>query len=149
MVNVRRILVATDFSEGASRALEIAAYYAGKLSADLLLVHVHMPPTVIAPDGYVFPDVIDDVEVKKELRAALERTAERTRVLGAPSVEPVFLEGQPWSEILRLAKDRGVDLIVLGTHGRSGLPRLLLGSVADKVIRNAPCPVLAVGPKSA
>jgi len=113
---VREILAATDFSELADAAVTVAREYASGLGARLHLVHV-------APSGEL------------ELSDLVAR-------LAAAGVAAI--PGDPAEEIVRYARVRGIDLIVVGTHGRHGFTRRLLGSVADKVLRQAPCPVLAV-----
>jgi len=87
------------------------------------------------------PDVADLIA---QLQTGLRQAAARARELGATAVETKLVEGVAWPEIVAAAKTQGCDLIVMGTQGRSGLSHLLLGSVAEKVVRHAPCPVMAV-----
>jgi nucleotide-binding universal stress UspA family protein len=141
---IQRILLATDFSPTSNRALEYAASLASSLSARLLILHV-MPEMVAAgPDGLVFlnPSNFDDVEA--QLETAIGDAKRRAESLGASSTEVLLIQGRAWQEIVRVAADRSCDLIVMGTHGLSGFEHLLLGSVAEKVLRKAPCPVMTI-----
>ncbi len=137
------ILAAIDFSEGSDAALACARMIAERFGARLHLLHVIEDPGVAAagPDGYVV-----DVHT---LREALQADAEQklADLLAAHPGVPVTAEvvfGRPAATIARVAADRGTDLVVVGTHGRSGFSRLMLGSVAERVLRLAPCPVLTV-----
>jgi nucleotide-binding universal stress UspA family protein len=138
------ILVATDFSEHADRALAYAAELAVGLEAELRLLHaVSIPALGIPAMGVSYPAMEDSiVKEAKEALAALEvRYRGRVRIAGT------HLEvGDPRDVIDRVAEETRADLIVMGTHGRRGLRRVLLGSVAEAVVRSAPCPVLIVRP---
>jgi nucleotide-binding universal stress UspA family protein len=138
---IRSILVAHDFGETAQRALEFALALAGPLGAR---VNVLFAYDVLA---YGFPEApamaIDTTQIERAARTALEGVVSRARQSGV-TVECLLRKGPPWKEIDAAAKDTGADLIVIGTHGRHGLARALLGSVAEKVVRTAPCPVLTV-----
>lgn len=119
----RQILVATDFSDSAEAALAVAAEYARALHADLHVFHVFSR---------------DEVEVTRLLSEAASRAGSEIKVtVGGAG-------GNPAEEILRYAGHHPIDLIVVGTHGRTGVSRVLLGSVADRVIRGSTCPVLVV-----
>lgn len=121
----RQVMLATDFSECSAEAARVAAEYAGQLGARLHIVHV------VWPTGDPTP------------RAHLDRLAQELSA-SAPVVTAVE-SGIPMAEqIVRYADRHGVDLIVMGTHGRTGVSRVLLGSVAERVIRTASCPVLTV-----
>jgi nucleotide-binding universal stress UspA family protein len=122
-MRVREILAATDFSTLGDAAVRVAREYAACFDARVHLVHV-------APSGELgIPELL-------------------ARIAGesGPTVPITFaaISGDPAEEIVRYARARGIDLIVVGTHGRSGFTRLLLGSVAERVLRQAPCPVLTV-----
>jgi len=139
----RKLLCPTDFSEGARHALRTAIEMSDG-EAELVLAHVWHPPYFYGPET-TFPDALA-ADFRVDAERELERwTAEATK-LGAKRVAPVFLVGAPWNEIVRLAEVDGADLIVMGTHGRTGLKHVLLGSVAEKVVRHAHCPVLVVRP---
>jgi nucleotide-binding universal stress UspA family protein len=138
MIPVRAILHPTDFSERSRQALAVARALARDHGARLIVLHVApidiaYGGTIAAPvDPRYYQDALDE-----------EMAALRTSDLPSP-VEPLLLRGEPAAEIVRAAQEHGCDLIVIGTHGRTGLPRLLLGSVAEGVMRRAQCPVLTV-----
>lgn len=138
----KRILCAIDFSEQARHALLEAAEQARRSDADLELLHVHAPPVT---DGEVFPpqdDVPETGLVELERTVATWRT--EAEALARKPVRAAVLPGDAAVEIARMAAEHRVDLVVLGTHGRKGLARLVLGSVAERVVREAPCDVLVV-----
>jgi len=142
----QNILVATDFSEHAQRALDHAVELARMCNAAIHIVHSHALPMVYTPDGVVMGPLWNEADVRTDLSKGLEKVVADVRARGVPEVTSQLLEGQAWQEIVKAASDGGADLIVLGTHGRSGLKHLLLGSVAEHVVRKATCPVLTVGP---
>lgn len=138
------ILVATDFSTGAAHATDMAIDYAKKFGAKLVLVHAYDTP-ITAPvfgEGYVLPDGLLD-EIRK---AARDKVEEAAREVGAAGVacEGVAVESPAAIAVVEEARERQADLIVMGTRGLTGLKHLALGSVAERVVRTAPCPVLAV-----
>jgi nucleotide-binding universal stress UspA family protein len=136
------ILVATDFTESAQCALDLAVEMCRKFAADLTLVHCWEAPSYSYGGGlYVPVDLITPIE-KGASRALEEALTElKKRIPGAKSV---LRTGSAWEEILVAAAAIQADLIVVGTHGRRGLNRALLGSVAEKVVRMAEMPVLTV-----
>jgi nucleotide-binding universal stress UspA family protein len=138
MLPIRTILHPTDFSPQSACGYQMACALARDYGARLVLLHVH-PPELIYGEGYVLPP--DPAAVLKELRQELDG-------LSAPEpgirVDRAVKEGDPVMEILATARETGCDLIVMGTHGRTGVGRLLMGSVAEAVLRKAPCPVLTV-----
>jgi universal stress protein A len=145
MTLITRILVPTDFSECAKRSLEYAVELAAKLSASLLLTHVYLPPIVYMPEGvWAMPNGM--ASVHDQLEQALQRLAAQVRQRSARPADVALVEGEPAKEIIKTARAQACDLIVIGTHGRGGLGHLVLGSVAEKVVRGASCPVLTVGP---
>jgi nucleotide-binding universal stress UspA family protein len=139
MLPISNILFPTDFSERAKNAFHLAAALARDHRATLTLLHVReIPALPLAEFGAVPPvDVPSRTEVMDRL-AAFEPTDESI------SLEYLLADGSPAEEIVRVAEDRHCDLIVMGTHGRTGLGRLLMGSVAEEVMRKAPCPVLTL-----
>lgn len=142
MSTIRHILVAHDFSDVAEAALETALAIAGPLQARVTLLHAYEVVT------YVFPEsVVATADLTAQVRGAAEEglanVAERARKTGI-RVDTVLRQGVAWNEIDAAALDLKCDLIVMGTHGRRGLSHALLGSVAEKVVRTAPCPVLTV-----
>jgi universal stress protein A len=140
-MNIKHILVPVDFSESTQSVVRDALELAGKFSARITLYHVLQP--VFPPVGEL--DVTFDKrdramqdEAEKRLRELAGSTASKTKVNTA--MEP----GIPWDRIVNRASKYNVDLIVMGTHGRSGLKHLWLGSVAERVVQHAPCSVMVV-----
>jgi universal stress protein A len=144
MTPFKKILVPTDFSEGAERAVRLASDLSYRFAAPLTLVYVFEPADFPLPSGYV---VFSSQQFERMVAAFEQRLAQGHRTAldaGANRVTTRLLRGSPPAEIAQFAEDGEFDLIVMGTHGRSGLKHLLLGSVAERVLRSAPCPVLTV-----
>ena len=143
-MEIKKILFATDFSEGSSSALPYAVDIAKRYGAKLYFVHVIYD--VATTSGWYVPHVsMDELykDMEKNAKAELEKSfIEEMR--GFKDVEHVVLKGTPYEELARFAEENKVDLIVIGTHGRKGLDRMLFGSTAEQVVRHAPCPVLTV-----
>ena len=145
MSRIRRILHPTDFSKASSAAYKRAVDMAKGNRAELLLVHVLPPAVPMMADGYVSPQVYEDMANatraygQKHL-TALVRKAKQAGV----RVKSLLLEGIPHERIATAARSKKADLLVIGTHGRTGLAKLFLGSVASRVLAVAPCPVLTV-----
>jgi len=135
-MNIKKILFATDFSTTSEAALKYATALARDSGAMLLIVHAEEPmPPLVAGEVYMLMSTFPN----PELQILLDKVV--------PSDDSVrcehrLLTGMPADEIVRFAEEENVDLIVMGTHGRTGLRRLLLGSTAEAVLRRAPCPVL-------
>lgn len=142
---MKRIVCATDFSERAVAAERHAARLARALGAELVLAHVGTEAPLWR-EGFYTPDVRAVFEGQRKWAA--DTLGARVEALAAQGVAArvVVRVGLPWEEIVRLAAEEHADMIVMGTQGRTGLDRLLLGSVAERVIRRAPCPVLTVPP---
>ncbi|MGQ0550972.1 MAG: universal stress protein [Armatimonadota bacterium] len=143
-IKVRRILVPTDFSSGAQAALNWASALAGTFGAEMLLLHVlDVRLAAIAglpPDLAAMPAVDELVQsVSAEAEQQMQALAARF-----PDARTILKEGVPRVIILEVAKAEGADLIVLGTHGRTGLSHVLFGSVAEHVVRHSHVPVLTV-----
>lgn len=142
----KRICCPIDFSDASRAAMEVAADLARRNGATLHLLHAYPIP------GYTFPDgsVVASPKMMQELDEGAKRHLEEWRDeavrLGAPTVDVVKAIGEPAAEIVSYAAAQGVDLLVLGTHGRSGLEHALMGSIAERVVRKARCPVLTVRP---
>ena len=145
---VRRILVPTDFSPPADEAARYAVELAGTLGASVTLLHAWQPPLAVPfPDG---PAYVPSPAQLKELEAtALVHLRELKHRLARPGVEIALLavEGLAKQLVPRLASEEGFDLVVVGTHGRTGLAHLVLGSVAEAIVRHSPCPVITVPAK--
>ena len=144
-MRIRHILVPTDFSEGSTRAFETALEMARDSGARMTLFHVHHMPASVFPDVIlpIAPELMRNVEHSVEL--VLDKWIDRARAEGV-SADARTAFGATHDEICAIADELGVDLIVIGTHGRGGFTHALLGSVAEKVVRKAPCPVLTVRP---
>jgi nucleotide-binding universal stress UspA family protein len=142
-IEIRTILVPIDFSSHADAVLEWAAHMAEEHGSRLVLLHAyHLPVDFQQLEGaYLPPDFWK--QVKSEASENLERCAAKLRERGL-AVETVVREGYPATAIEEEARARHADLVVIGTRGHSGLKHLLLGSVAERVVQKAPCPVLAV-----
>ncbi|HVV87641.1 MAG TPA: universal stress protein [Kofleriaceae bacterium] len=143
------ILVATDFSEPARRAFDHATELAGLCGATMVIAHVYATPlvyAVAAPSVTVPPPDVGAIEV--ELEPPMHELADRARAAGVADVKLAIAGGDAAHEIVQVARDHGCDLIVMGTHGRSGVRHLVLGSIAEKVVRLAECPVLVVPMKT-
>jgi nucleotide-binding universal stress UspA family protein len=145
MIDLHRILVPTDFSQHSHNALTYAVAFAEKFGADLYLLHVVQDLALFIPEAVsVAPPVAPPVEqMTAAAREALGRVV-RENDLGRLKVQCEVREGTPFYEIIQFAKETAIDLIIMGTHGHTGLAHVLLGSVTEKVVRKAPCPVLTV-----
>jgi nucleotide-binding universal stress UspA family protein len=139
MLPIKTILHPTDFSELAGHAFQMACALGRDYGARLLVCHVYQPPPLAYGEFGVAPPPLCDAPESLRERLALIRPAE-----DEVDVQHYLLEGDPAEEIVELARDSLCDLIVMGTHGRTGLGRLLMGSVAERVMRRAPCPVLTI-----
>lgn len=141
---VKKILVPTDFSELSGEAVQTAVAFAKVFGASIELCHVFVEP------AYILPPPVDMASFPFDLAQILDRVqngldGERDRVKGTGvTVTTTTLSGRAAPEIVAHAKKTGVDLIVMGTHGRSGFQHALLGSVAERVVHHSPCPVLVV-----
>jgi nucleotide-binding universal stress UspA family protein len=144
MITIKKVLFPTDFSDCAKTAQEYAAAIAGQFGAELHVLHVLADVMMMMPEpGSALslpPNYL--LDLKQEAQRSLERIQFAG---GGPSLR-VLRMGNPFVEIVKYAGEAEIDLIVIGTHGRSGLMHLLLGSVAERVVRKAQCPVLSVRP---
>jgi nucleotide-binding universal stress UspA family protein len=143
MIALKKILVPTDFSECSEAALRYGRALAAAFGATLHLLHVVQDPYTQPWSAEAFPAPLGDLleQWQAQARARLVELvpdAERASTMVAVQV------GSPFFEVIRYAQEQGIDLIVLGTHGRGPLGHVLLGSVAERVVRKAPCPVLTV-----
>jgi nucleotide-binding universal stress UspA family protein len=143
MLDIKTILLTTDFSETSKCAIEPARTLARKFGAKIILVHVGDLFVLPRPDYYTVDLEVVRKEANAQARQQLERFAAE-HFGSEPHVELASPEGVPHLEIIRLAEERRADMIVMATHGRSFLWHVALGSTTERVLRNAPCPVLAV-----
>ncbi|MBI2480814.1 MAG: universal stress protein [Planctomycetia bacterium] len=132
-----KILFPTDFSHTGDAALALATSLARDTGATLLIVHVEEPPTAYG-GGELYYGIPEPAT--EDLRKMLHKVAPTDP---AVPYEHRLVTGDPANAVVRLAEEEGVDMIVLGTHGRTGLSRLLMGSVAEAIVRRAKCPVLS------
>lgn len=137
----QHFLVPIDLSEYANQALDYAITLAGKLGARVTLLHVIQPLPLGGVDMGVTLLTTYFQDLEAEIRHDMESLLERVTAAGLEG-DMVIVHGVPFHEIIEAAKTQEVDLIVMGTHGRTGFQHVLLGSVAEKVVRLAPCPVL-------
>jgi Universal stress protein UspA and related nucleotide-binding proteins len=148
MFDIHSILVPTDFSECGNYALSYAASLARSFKASIICVNVIEPivPTV-GYSGMTEPMPIADIaeQLEDSAERELPKLAECEEFSGL-DVEEMVVHGEAAAEIVRLANERSVDLIVIASHGRTGLGRILFGSTAEAVVRHAACPVLVVKP---
>jgi nucleotide-binding universal stress UspA family protein len=143
MITLKNILVPSDFSECSDAAVRYGLELARTFDATLHLLHVVQDPMAQpwAADGYAVPllEVIDAWE-----KQAAERLEKMVPAVNRAQARVVVTVASPYPEILRYAAGNDIDLIVMGTHGRGGVGHLLLGSIAEKIVRRSPCPVLTV-----
>jgi nucleotide-binding universal stress UspA family protein len=147
-MQIRSILLPTDFSECGNYALSYAAALARKFEASIIFVHVIEPmvPTV-GYSGMSEPLAIADIsdQLEDSAESELPKIAQCEACAGL-EVEELIVHGEAAAEIVRVARERHVDLIIVSSHGRTGLGRILFGSTAEAVVRHASCPVLVVKP---
>jgi nucleotide-binding universal stress UspA family protein len=147
-MKIRSILLPTDFSECANYALSYATSLARAASAPIICLHVVEP--VVPTVGYTgLTEPLPIADLSEQLEESAERELPKIATCEECSglnVEEVIAHGDAAAEIVRVAKERNVDLIVISSHGRTGLGRILFGSTAESVVRHAPCPVLVVKP---
>jgi nucleotide-binding universal stress UspA family protein len=140
-MSIAQVLVPVDFSPYAERALDYAIALASKLPAQVLLLHVIQAiPLGGTETGTALPPAYLQ-QIESEVNQSIAQYLQRVTATGLVG-ETVIAHGVPFEEIAQLARARDVALIVMGTHGRTGLAHLFLGSVAEKVVRLASCPVL-------
>jgi len=141
MNDIRTVLVTTDFSDTSKKAFELAMKVTNCFDAKVILLYVretHLPPLVL-DYAVALPHGLEAQHEEQTIKK-LEIEARRF----GPDSEAVVVEGTPHLEIVHLAEKRGVDMIVMATHGRGFISHAILGSTTERVIRRAPCPVLVV-----
>jgi nucleotide-binding universal stress UspA family protein len=139
--HIGRILVPVDFSEHSQKALRYALAFAAQFGAEVTLVHI--VEQMVYPGDWMYPPLAaTDFATEKR-----EQVLERLRALDAGSgvkTKHVVRLGRAWQEVVEIAREQKADMIILATHGYTGIKHVLLGSVAEKILRHAPCPVLSV-----
>jgi nucleotide-binding universal stress UspA family protein len=143
----KKILLPTDGSQGVSKAINVAVGMATEFDAEVHVLTVIEPPTLVLFDAGL-GQVLSGEKFMEELRKAAQRIVRDTKEIieesGHEDVETAVLEGHTAETILEYAQKNKTDLIVMGTHGRRGLNRIILGSVAEEIVRRSPIPVLTV-----
>ncbi len=140
----QKILGPTDFSAHALEATRVAADLSRRYAASLTLVYVYEPVNYAVPEGYILYTSSQLERMFAEFEQRLVEARRDAETAGASRVDTRLLQGLVASEITDFAFEGGFDLVVMGTHGRTGIKHLLMGSVAERVLRRAPCPVLTV-----
>ena len=145
MKKIRRVMHATDFSRASSAAFRRAMDMARASNAELLLVHVLTSAVPIVSDGYISPKIYDDMvaAARADGQKRLDGLVRKARGAGIRA-KGLLLEGVPHERIAQAARSSKADMVVIGTHGRTGFAKLFLGSVASRVLAVSPCPVLTV-----
>jgi nucleotide-binding universal stress UspA family protein len=143
---IKKILCPTDFSENSEHALKYALVIAELSQAEILLLHVVEPISYPQSTEY-FEPMVNEVELTMNMAKAFQKQLEdqvESFKKEYPRIEGKVVSGNTFLEIIQTIRDEKIDIIVMGTHGRTGLAHVLIGSVAEKVVREAPCPVLTV-----
>ena len=147
MLKIQKIVCPVDFSNCAQQALNYASELAKQFDAELSVVHAYEDPaayvTPMPMSGYVGPGAELLLELRKQLEVGLAQTKADVEKRGV-RVRSELLEGTPYRVVLDWAKEYGADMIVVGTHGHTGLTHALLGSVTERIVRMAHCPVLTI-----
>ena len=145
MLEIKKILVPTDFSEFGEQALLYGCELAKQFSAELHLLNVVQDAVAMFPEPNMMGTSMNDLVADMQ-HLAKKQLEEMPDLPGTEDLKVVreICVGPPFLEIIRYAKKTDIDLIVIGTHGRTGIKHMLMGSVAEKVVRKAPCPVLTV-----
>lgn len=143
MICIKNILCPIDYSVYSEMALKYAIEFAEKYQAKLCLIHVLdiRVYDINNPDLYDV-NIVDEETIAKLRERLLRCVTDDTR--GKIAVEARIIQGVPFAEIIKISKEYKIDLIVIGTHGRTGISHAIMGSVAEKVVRKAPCPVLTI-----
>jgi nucleotide-binding universal stress UspA family protein len=140
----KKILVPVDFSLHSAEAIRTGADLSRRFDAALTLVHVYEPAAYALPEGYVLYTAQQLADLLSEFEKRLAAAKRDAEAAGGLRVETHQLQGGAAVEIVEFANKNAIDLIVMGTHGRTGLKHALMGSVAERVVRTAPCPVLTL-----
>ncbi len=145
-VSLKKILVPQDFSDYSLHALRYAVTFAELFKAELVVLHIVEP--IVYPADFSFGQVsipAMEEEIRKHSEEQLNELVEK-EIPETVRATPIIRVGKPFIEIVEVAKSQNADLIVISSHGRTGMDHVLFGSTADKVVRKAPCPVLTIRP---
>ncbi len=142
-MHIERILCAVDFSQASREALNFSTGLALKFVDKVTLFHVYQLPGYTLPEGVVLPSAETLAKLFDHIGTVLDEWKHVVAERGS-KVDTATAQGSPWTEIVAKAKDGQYQLIVVGSHGHTGLRHMLLGSTAERVVRHAPCPVLTV-----
>jgi nucleotide-binding universal stress UspA family protein len=142
--NIKKVLVPIDFSDYSKSALKYAVNFAKTFNAEIILVYV-VEPVIYPPDFSMGQIAMPSINAEWDDRAKdeLQKLA-KSDITGTENVKTVIKTGKPFIEIIETAKEEDVDIIIIATHGHSGVEHILFGSTAEKVVRKAPCPVLTL-----
>ncbi len=142
--NIKKVLVPIDFSDYSKRALKYAVNFTKQFNADLILIYV-VEPVIYPPDFSMGQIAIPSVDLEMDKRASdeLEKLAKK-EIPEEIKVKALVKTGKPFIEIIETASEEKIDLIIIATHGHTGVEHILFGSTAEKVVRKAPCPVLTI-----
>jgi nucleotide-binding universal stress UspA family protein len=140
----KHILVPVDFSAHSDEAIRVAADLSRRYEGALTLLYVFELPIYPLPEGYALYTPTNLSDLNQNFERLLGAAKKLAQDAGAPAVQTCLLQGLPLAEVLEFARQHEADLIVMGTHGRTGVAHAMLGSVAERILRRAPCPVLTV-----
>ena len=141
---INKVLVPIDFSDYSKSALRYAVNFAKSFNAEIILIYV-VEPVIYPPDFSMGQIAMPSINTEWDDRAKdeLQKLA-KNEIVGVATVKTIIKTGKPFVEIIETAKEENVDLIIIATHGHSGVEHILFGSTAEKVVRKAPCPVLTL-----
>jgi len=141
---INKVLVPIDFSDYSKSALKYAVNFAKSFNAEIILIYV-VEPVIYPPDFSMGQIAMPSINTEWDDRAKEElQNLAKSEIVGTANVKTVIKTGKPFVEIIETAREENVDLIIIATHGRSGVEHILFGSTAEKVVRKAPCPVLTL-----
>jgi len=141
---IKKVIVPIDFSDYSKSALRYAVNFTKSFDAELILIYV-VEPVIYPPDFSMGQIAMPSINIDWDNKAKEElQKLAKNEVTGVKSVKTIVKTGKPFVEIIETAKDEDADLIIIATHGHSGVEHILFGSTAEKVVRKAPCPVLTL-----
>ena len=142
--DIKKVLVPIDFSDYSKSSLRYAVNFAKKFNAEIYLIYV-VEPVIYPPDFSMGQIAIPSVNAEWDERAREElKNLAKTEIPEGVKVKTILKNGKPFLEIIDTASEENIDLIIIATHGHSGVEHILFGSTAEKVVRKAPCPVLTL-----